>query len=129
MEWLLLLGRIIFGGFFVLNALNHFTNLGMMSEYAASKNVPAPGAAVVLTGLMLLAGGLSVVLGILPVVGLALLIVFLVPVAFIMHNFWAVEDPMQRQGEQVNFMKNLALAGAALALMYGASEWPLALMP
>lgn len=129
MEWLLLLGRIVFGGFFVLSALNHFTNLGAMSGYAGSKNVPAPGAAVVLTAVLLLAGGLSVVLGVWPVIGLVLLIVFLVPVAFIMHNFWTIGDPMQRQGEQVNFMKNLALAGAALALMYSASEWPLALMP
>lgn len=86
-----------------------------------------PSVAVALTGLMLLAGGLSVVLGVWPVIGLVLLILFLVPVAFIMHNFWAVEDPMQRQAEQVNFMKNLALAGAALALMYGASGWPLSI--
>lgn len=128
MEWLLLLGRIVFGGFFILSAINHFTNLGTMSGYAGSKNVPAPSAAVIVTGVILLAGGLSVVLGVLQVIGLLLLIVFLVPVAFMMHNFWAVQDPMQQQGEQVNFMKNLALAGAALAMIYGASEWPLTLM-
>jgi len=127
MAWVLLVGRIIFGGFFIFNGINHFMNLGMMSGYTASKKVPAPRVAVALTGLMLLAGGLSVVLGVWPVIGLVLLILFLVPVAFIMHNFWAVEDPMQRQGEQVNFMKNLALAGAALALMYGASGWPLSI--
>lgn len=127
MEWVLLVGRIIFGGFFVFNGINHFMNLGMMSGYTASKKVPAPSIAVALTGLMLLAGGLSVVLGVWPVIGLVLLILFLVPVAFIMHNFWAVEDPMQRQAEQVNFMKNLALAGAALALVYGASGWPLSI--
>jgi putative oxidoreductase len=128
MEWLLLIGRIIFGGFFVMSGINHFANLQMMSGYAASKQVPAPRVAVAVTGVMLLAGGLSVVFGVLPIIGLILLILFLIPVALIMHNFWAVPEE-QKMVEQVNFTKNTALAGAALALMYGASEWPLALWP
>jgi putative oxidoreductase len=33
-----------------------------------------------------------------------------------MHNFWSVSDPGQRQAEMINFMKNMALLGAALAL-------------
>ena len=128
MEWLLLIGRIIFGGFFVFNGLNHFMNLGLMGEYALSKGTPAPKVAVAGTGVMLLVGGLSVVLGVLPVIGLILLVLFLVPVAVVMHNFWAVPEE-QKINEQVNFMKNMGLAGAALALMYGASDWPLALLP
>ena len=125
MEILLLVGRIVFGAFFVMSGFNHFTNVKMMSGYTASKGVPAPALAVVGTGVLLVAGGLSVILGFLPVVGLLLLIVFLVPTAFLMHDYWRVEDPMMRAGEQVNFLKNIALAGAALALIYGASSWPL----
>lgn len=127
MELLLLLGRIIFGGFFIMSGINHFANLQMMSGYAGSKNVPAPGAAVAVSGVMLLVGGLSVVFGVLPVLGLLVLILFLVPTSLLMHNFWAIEDPQQRMGEQVNFMKNMALIGASLALMYGAGDWPLSL--
>lgn len=44
-----------------------------------------------------------------------------------MHNFWTISDAQQRAAEQVNFLKNVALIGAALALMYGATDWPLAL--
>ena len=125
MEILLLVGRIVFGAFFVMSGINHFTNLKMMSGYSASKGVPAPTLAVVGTGVILVAGGLSVILGLLPVVGLLLLIAFLLPTAFLMHNFWTVEDPMVRAAEQVNFLKNVALAGAAFALLYGAASWPL----
>jgi len=127
MEFLLLVGRIIFGGFFIMSGINHFTNAGMMSGYAKSKNVPAPYLAVVGTGVMLVLGGLSVLLGLFPVLGLILLIVFLVPTSVLIHDFWTVQDPQARAAEQVNFLKNLALTGAALALMYGASDWPLAL--
>jgi len=127
MEFLLLIGRIIFGGFFIMSGINHFTNAGMMSGYAKSKNVPASYLTVVGTGVMLVLGGLSVLLGLFPVLGLILLIVFLVPTSMLIHDFWTVQDPQARAAEQVNFLKNLALTGAALALMYGASDWPLAL--
>lgn len=127
MEILLLLGRILFGGFFIMSGINHFTNVKMMSVYAGSKNVPAPGLAVIGTGIMLVAGGLSVLLGLLPIVGLLLLILFLIPTSVLMHDFWTIQDPMQRAAEQVNFLKNIALTGAALALMYGATTWPLSL--
>lgn len=127
MEILLISGRILFGVFFIMSGINHFMNVGMMSGYAGSKNVPAPGLAVIGTGVMLVAGGLSVLLGFLPIVGLLLLVLFLVPTSVLMHNFWTVQDPMQRAAEQVNFLKNIALTGAALALMYGAADWPLSL--
>ena len=127
MEILLLLGRILFGGFFIASGINHFTNAGMMSGYAGSKGVPAPYLATVGSGVMLVAGGASVLLGFLPVLGLTLLVVFLVPTSVLMHNFWSVEDPQQRAAEQINFLKNLALTGAALALMYGAASWPYAI--
>lgn len=110
-----------------MSGVNHFMNVGMMSGYAGSKNVPAPGLAVIGTGAMLVLGGLSVLLGFWPILGLLLLILFLVPTSVLMHNFWTIQDPMQRAAEQVNFLKNIALTGAALAFMYGATTWPLSI--
>ncbi len=127
MELVLLVGQILFGGFFIMSGINHFRNLGMMSGYAKSKNVPSAGLAVMVTGAMLMVGGASVLLGILPIVGLSLLILFLLSTLVTMHDFWNMKDPQQRAAEQVNFLKNVALIGASLALMYGASEWALAL--
>ncbi len=127
MEIFLLIGRILFGGFFIMSGLNHFQNLAMMSGYAQSKNVPFARLAVIVTGVMLVAGGASVLLGIVPIVGLTVLILFLLSTLVTMHDFWNMKDPQQRIAEQVNFLKNVALIGATLALMYGASGWALAL--
>jgi putative oxidoreductase len=127
MELLLLVGRVLFGVFFIMSGINHFTNAGMMSGYAKSKNVPLAYLAVVGTGVMLVLGGLSVLLGLFPVVGLVLIVVFLLPTSVLIHNFWTVQDPQARAAEQVNFLKNIALTGAALALVYGAADWPLTL--
>jgi putative oxidoreductase len=127
MDIVVLIGRILFGGFFIVMGLNHFQNLAMMSGYAKSKNVPSARLAVIVTGVMLVAGGASVLFGILPIVGLIVLILFVLSTLVTMHDFWNLEDPQQRAAEQVNFLKNVALIGASLALMYGASDWALAL--
>lgn len=114
-EALFLIGRVLFSALFILSGLNHFTQMDGMRQYAASKGVPAPGAMVALTGLVLLAGGLSVLLWIWVEVGTWLLAFFLLLAAFKIHDFWALDDPNERQTEMAHFMKNLSLAGAAIA--------------
>jgi len=94
-----------------------------MVGYAASKGVPAPKAAVVGSGLLLLVGGLSVVLGYMPMVGVIALIVFLLPVSFKMHAFWKETDPMAKMNAHIQFTKNMALIGAALTLLAIELPW------
>ncbi|MCS7081827.1 MAG: DoxX family protein [Bacteroidetes bacterium] len=117
MELLFVLGRVLFGGFFVLNGINHFTRQATLVEYAASRGVPAATFAVSATGGMILLGGFSVMFGIVPQFGLILIMIFLVPVTLKMHAFWHIDDPGLRLVEQSNFYKNLALLGAALMLI------------
>lgn len=118
MDWLYLTGRIFFGLIFVGSGLGHLVKLPGLVPYANSKKVPAAKITVVVTGLMLLTGGLSVILGIYMEVGLWLLIFFLLTAAFTVHDFWTESDPMQRTIEKAMFMKNLSMAGAALLLYY-----------
>lgn len=118
MDALYLLGRILFVMVFLGSGFGHFAQKEGMTQYAASKGVPAPGASVLLSGAMILAGGLSVLLGVWMEIGIWLLVLFLLGAAFTMHNYWAVEDPMQKQTEQAQFMKNLSMAGAGLMLYW-----------
>jgi putative oxidoreductase len=113
------LGRILFGGFFIMSGYNHFAKLSMMAGYTQSKGVPAAKAAVAFTGLLLLIGGVSTLFNFYPIVGLTALVLFLVPTTFLMHAYWKIQDPMARMGERVNFMKNLALLGGTLILLSG----------
>jgi putative oxidoreductase len=117
-------GRLIFGGYFAYNGLNHFQNRKMMAGYAGGKGVPSAEQAVTGSGGMLLAGGLSVLSGVQPKIGLALIAGFLAGVTPVMHRFWEIDDPQQRMGEQVNFLKNMALMGSALMLMAVPEPWP-----
>jgi uncharacterized membrane protein YphA (DoxX/SURF4 family) len=51
-------------------------------------------------------------------VGAALIAFFLVPTAYYMHAFWKLDDPMMRAVQHAMFMKNIALAGAALIILF-----------
>lgn len=124
MRPLFVLGRLIFGGFFVYNGINHLMNRDGMSQYAAAKGVPSAETAVPATGAMLLAGGLSIMAGAKPRQGLAAILGFLIPVTLQMHRFWEVEDPQQRMSEMVNFSKNVALIGAAMMMLQLDHPWP-----
>ncbi len=118
-----LLGRLIFGGFFLYNGINHFRNRKMMAQYAASKGVPLAEAAVVGSGVALTVGGASILAGVKPKWGSLALLGFFAGVSPIMHNFWTQQDPQQRQNEMIHFAKNMAMAGAALALLGVEEPW------
>lgn len=118
-----LIGRILFGGYFLYSGINHLMKRDDMADYTATKGVPAPKVAVTATAVPLIAGGASMLLGIKPKWGAAALAGFLVGVSPIMHDFWRNEDPNERMNNMVNFTKNLALAGGALALMGVEEPW------
>lgn len=113
-----LLGRIIFGAYFIYSGFNHFKNEKNMTMYAKGKGVPSPRLAVLVGGAMLILGGLGFVLDMNVQISALILLIFLVPTTFMMHAFWKVSDPMHKMGETVNFTKNLALIGALLMMVY-----------
>jgi putative oxidoreductase len=109
-----LLGRFLFALIFLMAAPNHFAKQTI--AYAASQGVPLAAIAVPLSGVIALAGGLSILLGYHAKIGAWLVVLFLVPVTLMMHKFWTVQDPMMFQMQMVMFMKNLAILGGALLI-------------
>jgi uncharacterized membrane protein YphA (DoxX/SURF4 family) len=125
MDYLFLLARVLYGGFFFLSGVNHFIHLDSSAKYAAMKGVPSPKLGVFVSGLLLVVGGLGIVLGLWVPLAVACLVVFLVPVTLIMHAFWKQTDPMMKMADNIHFMKNVALLGAALAFLFIGHPWPL----
>ncbi|WP_020388733.1 DoxX family protein [Kribbella catacumbae] len=116
MDVVVLIGRILFAALFAVSAYAHFGQTEAMTNYARSKGVPAAKLAVLLGGVLLTLGALSILLGLWPDLGALLLVVFLVPTALLMHPFWKETDASAKQMEQVQFTKDTALAGASLML-------------
>ncbi|MEU2494361.1 DoxX family protein [Streptomyces sp. NPDC007883] len=110
MDVLVLRGRIPFAVVFLSSAVGHLTQHKQLGAYAAAKGVPAAEASTVLSGVVMLLGGLSIVLGVRADLGALLIAVFVFPAALVMHAFWKESDA---QTEQISFLKDTALGGAA----------------
>ena len=121
---LILLGRFLFVLIFVMSGPIHF--MSQTIAYAASQGVPLASIAVPISGVLALAGGLSILLGYRAKIGAWLIVVFLVCVTPLMHKFWGVTDPMMFQVQFAMFMKNLSMLGGALFLtQVGSGPWSL----
>ena len=117
--WVVPVARLFFSLIFILSGFNHFTS-GSIS-YADSMGIPMADMLVPISGLVIIIGGFSILLGLHARFGALLLLIFLVPVTLTMHRFWAIEDPQAAQMQMIQFFKNLALIGGALLLyFYGA---------
>ncbi len=116
MDIVMIIGRVLFALIFVMSGLNHLTKSQAMTGYAQFKKVPAAKASVLLSGLVMLLGGLSIVLGVYADLGAIALAVLVIVMALKMHNFWTQTDPQAKQTEIIAFFKNLSMGGAALFL-------------
>lgn len=114
MEIVMFIGRILFAAMFVLSGINHFTKAEAMTGYAQFKGVPQPKLANLVSGVILLAGGLSVILGIVADLGALVVSILLVIMAVLMHDFWKQTDPQAQQTEMIGFLKNISMAGGGL---------------
>ena len=113
------LGRVLFAAIFIVSGLiSHLLNPQGMIAYATSMGVPMPRILVPLTGLIALAGGLSLLMGFKAKIGAWLIVFFLVPVTLTMHKFWGLSDPQMTLVQQAMFLKNLSMLGGALLIAH-----------
>lgn len=107
-----LVGRALFSLIFIMSSFGHFSSETI--AYAANQGVPVSQVLVPLSGVLAFLGGLSILLGFHARIGAICIILFLIPVTLMMHNFWAISDLAQAQIQQIMFMKNLSMLGGAL---------------
>ena len=116
MKYVHLAGRILFSLIFLMSSFGHFSEQTI--GFAASKGVPLANVLVPLSGIIEFLGAVSIIFGYKTKWGAVLIIVFLLPVTFMLHNFWTITDPMAQQMDMAAFMKNIGLIGAALMIAY-----------
>lgn len=116
MDFIWLVGRVLFGLIFIGSGIGHVVEADSSAQHAATKNVPQPKNAVLLSGATFFIGGVSVILGLYGDLGALAIILTLIPATVLFHRFWEETDPMVKQVEMSHFMKNLSLIGAALIL-------------
>lgn len=114
MKFVPLIGRILFSLVFIMFGFNHFTSAagmtGMVPDF-----LPAQTLIVYLTGVVSVVGGLMVLVGFRTKIAALVLALFVLSTALFVHasGFFAGD-----MAATTNFMKDLGLAGGALLISY-----------
>lgn len=116
MDVIVLIGRILFALLFLFSGVGHLRATDTMAGYAQSKGVPNARIGVLASGVLILVGAVMLILGVWADLGALFIALFLIPTALLMHAFWKETDAGAKMQEQIQFNKDIALAGAALAL-------------
>lgn len=111
------LGRLLYGGVLATMAIDGLRNADEQAEYADAKGVPMPWLSNVYAHLLLFGGAVGIAFWRSPRAAAGAVITFFVGVTPMIHDFWALDDPEQAQGERLNFLKNAGLCGAALVFL------------
>jgi uncharacterized membrane protein YphA (DoxX/SURF4 family) len=113
-----LAGRLLFALLFLDNGITHLTKREQMVGFGRAIGVPLPEISIVGTGFMMIVGAVLVALGVWADLGALLLAIFLPVAGYLAHAYWREDDPMMRAAQKAQFWKNIALAGAALFILY-----------
>lgn len=118
-----LIGRILIATIFIVSGISKLLDVGGTAGYMQAAGIPAPHTLAIIAGIVEIAGGASLVLGLLTRLGALGLIVYLVIVTLTMHAFWNFQGA--EQGAQlVNFLKNVAIIGGLFTVMaFGPSRY------
>lgn len=111
-----LVGRILMSAIFIISGIAKLTDPVGTVGYMNSAGVPNADTLVYIAGIAELAGGLSLLFGFLTRIGALGLIVLLVLINLLMHDFWTLTGA-ERQMQMVQFVKNLAVMGGLFMIV------------
>jgi putative oxidoreductase len=112
-QLLLIIGRVLLGGLFVVGGAHHFFMLPALTSAMKARGVPAAQLVLIVGSVFQIVAGLLLMLGFYAgwaALGLAL---FTVIASIIFLNFWDLEGPA-RDASRTGFQTNLALIGGLL---------------
>ncbi|AKT50643.1 DoxX family protein [Arsenicicoccus sp. oral taxon 190] len=115
-------GRLLLGSLFVGGGLNQLTGdpthlVGLVDEATQRyglEGLPQSADLVRLNGVLMVAGGAALGLGIAPRRTALMLAALLQPTNVVGHAFWAIDDPRRAFVERNHFMSNVAITGGLL---------------
>lgn len=114
-----LAGRVLFAAYFAYFGYGHLRGSRGFVEGTRSKGrLRVPALAGWPAGLWLLAGALSVAVGVWPEIGALMLGVFVVLTALYVHDFWNLEEASERGSQRQLFLRNMAYL-ASCVVMFG----------
>ena len=114
-----LVGRILLGALFIISGFGKISGYDGTAGYMASKGMPMVNLLLPAAIAVELGGGLLLAIGFKARWAALAIFLFLIPTTLIFHAFWGI-DPKEAAMQQINFLKNVSIAGGMLMVFaYG----------
>lgn len=113
---LLLIGRVLFSLMFITAGFDKLMHFSTYAADMSGKGIEAATLVLIIAIIFELGGGLLVLLGWYTRIGAVLLFLFIIPVTYVYHNFWAMGG-QEMVNNSHHFFKNLSLLGGTLYLI------------
>jgi putative oxidoreductase len=109
-----LVGRILIAYLFIPAGIGKLMGFAGTVGYVASSGLPLPQVGAALAIVVELGVGIAFLLGFKTRIAAIVLAVFTVMAAVFFHKYWSAPDAMKMM-QQINFNKNIGIAGGLLA--------------
>ena len=110
-----LAGRILMSVVFLVSGFFKIGGYSQMVAYSTAKGLPMAGVAIACAAVIELVCGLAILVGFQTRLAAWLLFLYLLPVTFLFHNFWAMQGAEQ-QDNMIHLLKNVAIMGGLVIL-------------
>jgi putative oxidoreductase len=112
-----LVGRLVLAWFFLASAVDYAAQWDATVQLLALKDIPSPPLVLAISLIVLFLGGLSLVFGFQTRYGAVLLFGFTLAASVAMHNYWVINNAIDRAADYDVFARNMAIAGGLLVLV------------
>ena len=120
-KYIYLTGRILIGLYFLIPGIFKILSFSEYIEIVTINDVPFPALSLILVILCQLIFGSSIILGRFLKIGSIVLAVNVVLFNLYIHDFWNIDDVINKNHELQNFIKNTAII-AGLLVLYKTDE-------
>ena len=119
---LFLIGRSLLGLYFIVPGIMKVTGFSGTAEYMAAHGMIFVPFFLVLTIIIQIGSGICLVMGYRMKEIAFFLAGLVLVISLVMHNFWSLEEGIQKGHEMQNFVKNMAIMAGLMVLAGGVSK-------
>ena len=116
-------GRVLLALYFLVPGVMKILGWDATAAYMASKHMVAIPLFLALTILLQVGGAICLVIGYRVAATAFVLAGLTLVISIVMHDFWNLEEGLQRAHETQNFIKNMAITAGLLVIAGGNPGW------
>lgn len=108
------IGRFCIAAIFIVAGIGKIFSWNQTLEYMRAHDMQMAELLIIGAIVVEVLSSFALAFGIRPKIAATVLLLYLIPVTYIFHAFWMIDQPAMREAQMIEFLKNLAIFGGLL---------------